>query len=207
MILKSVSACVDKSSSSIGELQAHASHSASSVSMAEVGEKKYALSCEILGHTADVRAVSCVLMAGEAREHVVTGSRDGTACVWRPDPSSNKEYLLHKVIRKHTGYVSSLCVIPPDPQAGRPHRELLFHLVRTPHEHLLCVCVVGCTAQLATGSQDTTILIHSFSPEVKEPLERYVGHKDLVTAIVYQHGQLVSGSWDRYVCHAHGSTP
>ena len=100
--------------------------------MAKVGEeKRYSLSCEILGHSEDVRAVSCVLLAGDSREHIVTGSRDGTACVWRPDPSSNKDYLLHKVIRKHTGYVSALCVIPPDAQAGRLERELLFYLVRT----------------------------------------------------------------------------
>ena len=84
------------------------------MAMAKVEEKEYSLSCEIRGHSADVRAVSCVLLAGESREHIVTGSRDGTACVWRPDPSSTTEYLLHKVIRKHTGYVSSLCVIPPD---------------------------------------------------------------------------------------------
>ena len=99
--------------------------------MAEVGEKKYALSSEILGHSADVRAVSCVLLGGESREHIVTGSRDGTACVWRPDPSSSTEYLLHKVIRKHTGYVSALCVVPADPQAGRYERESLLYLVRT----------------------------------------------------------------------------
>ena len=88
--------------------------------MAQAGEKKYALSCEILGHTADVRAVCCVLLHGETREHIVTGSRDGTACVWRPDPSSGTEYLLQKVIRKHTGYVSALHIIPQD---GGQHRE------------------------------------------------------------------------------------
>ena len=91
--------------------------------MAKVTEKKYALSFEILGHSADVRAVCCVLLHGETREHIVTGSRDGTACVWRPDPSSNTEYLLHKVIQKHTGYVSALCVIPQDVSAGRHYRK------------------------------------------------------------------------------------
>lgn len=92
--------------------------------MAQLGEKKYALSCEILGHTADIRAVCCVLLHGETREHIVTGSRDGTACIWKPDPSSNTDYLLQKVIRKHTGYVSALHIIPQDVQAGRHHRKL-----------------------------------------------------------------------------------
>ena len=53
-------------------------------------------------------------------------------------------------------------------------------------------------AVLATGSQDATVLVHSLSAEVEEPLERYAGHTALVTTITHQHGQLVSGSWDRY---------
>ena len=54
-------------------------------------------------------------------------------------------------------------------------------------------------ALLATGSQDATILVHSLSEEVEEPLERYTGHTGLITSIIHQHGQLISGSWDRYV--------
>ena len=54
-------------------------------------------------------------------------------------------------------------------------------------------------ALLATGSQDETILVHSLSTDEEEPLERYTGHQGLVTAITYQHGQLVSGAWDRLV--------
>lgn len=92
--------------------------------MAEAGEKRYVLSCEIRGHSADVRAVCCVrLEDGDAREHVVTASRDGTACLWKPDPSSHNQYLLKKVIRCHVGYVSALCIIPPDPAAGRNKRK------------------------------------------------------------------------------------
>ena len=54
-------------------------------------------------------------------------------------------------------------------------------------------------ALLATGSQDATILVHSLSAEVKDPLQRHTGHEGLVTTITHQHGQLVSGSWDGYV--------
>jgi len=32
---------------------------------------------------------------------------------------------------------------------------------------------------------------------VIEPLERYTGHTELVTCIIYQHDQLISASWDR----------
>ena len=95
------------------------------------GERDYKLSCEIIGHSADVRAVCSVRLGDATSDHVVTASRDGTACVWRPDPSSQSQFLLRKVIRKHTGYVSSLCVIPPDPSAGRHHRT---------YAGLYCIC-------------------------------------------------------------------
>ena len=111
-------------------------HCGVAVEMAEVGEKQYALSCEILGHSADVRAVHCVQVHGEPREHVVTGSRDGTACVWRPDPSSKTQYLLQKVIRKHTGYVSALCIIPPDITVGRDQRKLPTAAANLVHKSL-----------------------------------------------------------------------
>lgn len=84
---------------------------------------KYTLSCEVLGHSADVRAVKTFSLEGKARDHLLTASRDGTACVWAPDGSSSREYILKKVFKKHTGYVSSLCVIPPDPAAGREQRK------------------------------------------------------------------------------------
>lgn len=88
---------------------------------------QYELSTEILGHSADVRAVlavpAAVVTTAGAREGIVTASRDGTACVWSPEPAPGRDYLQHKVMRQHTGYVSALCVIPADPAAGRAQRE------------------------------------------------------------------------------------
>ena len=83
---------------------------------------QYELSTEILGHKADVRAVIAT-PAPDRREGIVTASRDGTACLWRPEPGAGREYLQCKVMRQHSGYVSALCVIPADPSAGRDQRE------------------------------------------------------------------------------------
>ena len=30
-----------------------------------------------------------------------------------------------------------------------------------------------------------------------EPLERYTGHQAMVSCVIYQHGNLISASWDR----------
>lgn len=82
-------------------------------------ENAYRLSCEILGHSADVRAV-CYCPAECPGGHVLlTASRDGTACVWQPEGAPARGYLLKKAVRKHTGYVSALCVIPADRIGGR----------------------------------------------------------------------------------------
>ncbi len=94
------------------------------MSSAEQGEDTYRLSCEILGHSADVRDVCyCPLPDGHV---VLTASRDGTACVWQPEAASPRGYLLRKVVRSHTGYVASLCVIPQDETLGRAKSVLQF---------------------------------------------------------------------------------
>ncbi len=90
--------------------------------MASIVQKEYQLSFEILGHSADVRAVRSFQVEGHAREHILTASRDGTACVWAPEHGSPNEYVLRKILRKHSGYVSALCVIPKDLAAGRSAR-------------------------------------------------------------------------------------
>ena len=80
----------------------------------------YQLSSEIFGHSADVRAVAVVPSCNSTTHRLLTASRDGTACIWESNVGS-KEYILKKAIRSHTGYVSSLCVIPT--ATGREKRE------------------------------------------------------------------------------------
>ena len=90
----------------------------------------YQLSCEILGHSADVRAVQSLQLSAD--EHILTASRDGTACVWVPDRDSKREYIQWKVLKQHTGYVSALCVIPDGASAaGRHGRKFLCSSVYT----------------------------------------------------------------------------
>ena len=79
---------------------------------------EYRLSCEVLGHSADVRAVQAFVVPGELRDRLATASRDGTACVWAEE-TSGSSYILKNLIQKHTGYVSSLCIIPKDLSTGR----------------------------------------------------------------------------------------
>ena len=84
----------------------------------------YKLSSEIFGHSADVRAVAVISSCNSTTHCLLTASRDGTACIWESNVGS-KEYVLKKVIKSHTGYVSSLCVIPT--ATGREKRKPDLH--------------------------------------------------------------------------------
>ncbi len=87
----------------------------------------YQLSYEILGHSADVRAVQSIqLSAGTINEHILTASRDGTACAWVSDTASRREYIQWKVLSQHTGYVSALCVVPDGASAAGRHGRKFF---------------------------------------------------------------------------------
>ena len=72
--------------------------------MASDNESHYRLSTELLGHRGDVRAV-CTFSYKET-DYIVTASRDRTAIVWRRE--NDKDFVLHKTLTHHTGYVSSL---------------------------------------------------------------------------------------------------
>ena len=84
----------------------------------------YQLSCEIIGHSADVRAVQSLQLPTD--EHILTASRDGTACVWVPEKASKRTYIQQQVLKQHTGYVSALCVVPGGTSAvGRHGRKFV----------------------------------------------------------------------------------
>ena len=62
-------------------------------------------------------------MEGYLQECVLTASRDGTAAVWGPEGGASRDFLLKKVMRQHSGFVSALCVIPADPSVATTKRE------------------------------------------------------------------------------------
>ena len=75
----------------------------------------YHLSCSLVGHGNDVRC--CCSFVSGGREIIVTGGRDGYIMLW--EPVTEKEYELKRVIKSHSSYVNSLCVIPTNPSSHR----------------------------------------------------------------------------------------
>ena len=82
----------------------------------------YSLSTEIHSHTGDVRAVGA-FKDGSA-DYILTTSRDKTACIWKRTIGS-PDVSLVKSMTQHTGFVSAVCVIPPDPSVHRNEGEVI----------------------------------------------------------------------------------
>lgn len=108
-------------------------------------EKEYKLSTELYGHNGDIRAVITFTASG-GDEYIVTASRDRSAIIWRRD---NIDYIIHKRLAQHKGYVSSLCAFTKDSSG--------IYVTYKPVYALFLVVI-------ATGSQDSSILIHSMDP-------------------------------------------
>lgn len=79
----------------------------------------YNLSSEIHGHKGDIRVV-CAFQEenDETVDYVLTASRDKTACLWCRTAEA-PDMILVKTMNQHNGFVSALCVIPPDKTKDR----------------------------------------------------------------------------------------
>ena len=88
--------------------------------MASDTEAGYKLSTELLGHSGDVRAVCSLSCNGV--DYMVTASRDRTAVVWRRD--GDRDFVLHKTLSQHTGYVSSLVSFADDNEGFKKGSEM-----------------------------------------------------------------------------------
>ncbi|XP_012257921.2 phospholipase A-2-activating protein [Athalia rosae] len=127
-------------------------------------ESPYKLSSILLGHSSDVRAVATFKDGS-----LVSTSRDKTARLWKPN-ETNTEYSESVVLKGHTNFVSSVCVLNPSE--------------RYPEGFIL------------TGSNDNNICI--YKPGDQEPLHIVKAHQNTVCNLRTgnEEGTFLSSSWD-----------
>ncbi|XP_050401900.1 phospholipase A-2-activating protein [Patella vulgata] len=129
-------------------------------------ETPYKLRCNIIGHEKDVRVVCSTIFPENG---ILSGSRDVSARIWVPIEMDNGFQEGH-VMRGHSNFVSSVCVMPPDEKYPQ---GLVF-----------------------TGSNDSTIL--AFTLDSPQPIFKLTGHTNTVCALsAGKFGFLLSGSWDK----------
>ncbi|XP_046617824.1 phospholipase A-2-activating protein isoform X1 [Neodiprion virginianus] len=127
-------------------------------------EAPYKLSSVLVGHSSDVRAVAAFKDGS-----LVSVSRDKTARLWRPN-ELNAGYTESAVLRGHSNFVSSVCVINPSEQFP--------------------------DGFVITGSNDNNICI--YLPGEENPLHTIKAHQNTVCNLTAgkEEGTFLSSSWD-----------
>ena len=133
----------------------------------------YNVSAQLVGHTADVRA-----LAHTSDGRIISTSRDVTCRVWRRSETSPCEYEERQTLQGHTRYIIAVCVIP---------REFAQVIMPTTNGDLI-----------ATGSNDHLINLYSLDSEetLLNPIAVFKGHTNTVCCLSFHRGCLLSSSWD-----------
>lgn len=174
-----------------------------------MAKTSYKLSSVLIGHTSDVRAIATF-----ADGSIVSTSRDKTARVWKPS-GNGKDYIETAVLKGHTNFVSSVCVINPSEQnpkgliiTGSNDSTICvyeqdqiepFHIIKA-HQNTV--------SNLRTGKVENTFLSSSWDMTAKlwstkdltNPLITLTGHTAAVWCVTdLVDGNIVTGSADKLI--------
>lgn len=162
----------------------------------------YKLSCELLGHSMDVRAVT------EGRECIISGSRDKTIKIWK---HQGGQYVEARTLSNHSNYVTSVyyleeegwicsgsndatvCVYGED--------DLVPFAVLKGHEANVCAITKGLGPKtLFTGSWDKTGRVWALDGASFATVAVLKGHEAAVWAVAtLPGGKYVTGSADKLI--------
>ena len=133
----------------------------------------YNLSAQLVGHTADVRAI-----AHTSDGSIVSTSRDVTCRVWRRTDTSVCEYEERQTLQGHSRYIIAVCALPKE---------------------FAKVCGTFANSDMiATGSNDNLINLYALDTgeTLLNPIFTFKGHTNTVCYLSYHRGCLLSSSWD-----------
>ncbi|XP_053664280.1 phospholipase A-2-activating protein [Anopheles marshallii] len=164
----------------------------------------FKLSCELVGHKLDVRAVA------EGTGFVVSGSRDTTAKVWE---SFGNRYEDKETFKNHTNYVGAVLVVESNGWICTGSNDATICIFPFPgsgstepigvlkgHTSTVCALAAGHNATaLISGSWDKTAKIWTNAPGSNANIT-LVGHEAAVWAVAcLPNGRYVSGSADKNI--------
>lgn len=169
----------------------------------------YKLSCELLGHSMDVRSVAAGANLPEGGQKIVSGSRDKTTKLWNP---IDNFYVEAVTLKDHKNFVSCvfycernnwLCTGSNDSTICiyQENSLLPIHILKG-HEATVCSIAAGVeSGSLISGSWDKTARIWSIDQSGNTKFVELKGHEAAVWAVgsMPDSKKFVTGSADKNI--------
>ncbi|XP_046812182.1 phospholipase A-2-activating protein isoform X1 [Lucilia cuprina] len=169
----------------------------------------YKLSCELLGHSMDVRSIATGATLAEGGQMIISGSRDKTTKLWKP---LDEGYIEAVTLQDHKNFVACvyycerqrwLCTGSNDATVCiYQENSLLPILTLKGHESTVCSIASGVEPQnLITGSWDKTARIWSIDQDGGITFVELKGHEAAVWAVASmpESKKYITGSADKNI--------
>ncbi|XP_073826829.1 phospholipase A2 activator protein isoform X2 [Musca autumnalis] len=169
----------------------------------------YKLSCELIGHSSDVRSVSAGAIT-EGGQMIVSGSRDKTTKLWKP---LDNGYIEALTLQDHKNFVSFvfyyeaegwLCTGSNDATVCiYAENSVLPILTLKGHESTVCSIASGVEPHsIITGSWDKTARIWTIDESGAYTFVELKGHEAAVWSVASmpETKKFVTGSADKSIC-------
>lgn len=169
----------------------------------------YKLSCELLGHSMDVRAVAVGPPTPEGRQTILSGSRDKSTKVWKPH---GNEYLESLTLQDHKNFISYICFLESERWICTASNDATICIYKQDgfvplltlkgHESTVCALSAGLEPRsLISGSWDKTARVWTISEAGDVSFVALEGHEAAVWAVatLKEQRKYVTGGADRNI--------
>ncbi|KAH8240641.1 hypothetical protein KR026_002636 [Drosophila bipectinata] len=169
----------------------------------------FKLSCELLGHSMDVRAVAAGGVSPQGGQVILSGSRDKSTKLWRP---SGNEYIESLTLQDHKNFISYIfyleseqwiCTASNDSTICIYKQDGLVPLITLKgHGSTVCTLAGGLKSRsIISGSWDKTARVWSISETGDVTFITLEGHEAAVWAVatLKEQQKYVTGGADKCI--------
>ncbi|KMY87437.1 phospholipase A-2-activating protein [Drosophila simulans] len=169
----------------------------------------YKLSCELLGHSMDVRAVAVGPPTPEGGQTILSGSRDKSTKVWKPH---GNEYVESLTLQDHKNFISYICFLESEQWICTSsndaticiykHDGFVPLLTLKGHGSTVCALSAGLEPRsLISGSWDKTARVWTISEAGDVSFVALEGHEAAVWAVatLKEQRKYVTGGADKNI--------
>lgn len=171
--------------------------------------ENYRLSCELLGHSMDVRSVCAGAVDGGDKQTILSGSRDKTSKIWK---STGHCYMEAVTLQDHKNYVACVFYLESEDWLCTGSNDatvciykeggILPILTIKGHESTVCAIAAGVEPKsIVTGSWDKTARIWSIDELGQYTFVELRGHEAAVWAVASmpESKKFITGSADKQI--------